>query len=110
MPGYNTNELYQIWKKQLKPLTVKQENDKKFLKLFNKNKDIFPNFAGDTERLVNYVRLRRTDRFMSSKISDDGSIVYEDLEKGIETLKRNTVKETPKSEEQKIRDIMSKYM
>jgi len=116
LPGYSIEELYQIWKRQCYPLKIETKDEKKFNKLFVRNKDSFPNFAGDTERLVNYVKLQMTNRVLSKnnlnsdETSKDDIITYEDLEKGLETLKRNTVKETPKTEEQKIRDIMSKYM
>lgn len=112
LPGYNVNELYQIWKKQLKPLYIDPKEEKKCQKLFIKNKDIFPNFAGDTERLVNYVKLKRTDRYISEpdNKTKDNTITYEDLEKGLEMLQRNTVKDTPKTEEQKFREIISKYV
>lgn len=128
LPGYSMTELYQIWKKQLKPYNISQKTEEKYyIKLFVKNKEFFPNFAGDTERLVNYVLMQRTNRLSNTEKTEkteiaeltakndnkDKNITYEDVEKGIEMLKRNTIKNEAndsKITESKMREILNKIV
>jgi len=105
--GYDVKELFEIWKQQLKPRTLADEQ--KVLEIFRKNKNSFPNFAGDTLRLVNFVKLEqksdtRRRRAPSSDLSSVSSvydaITPNQVDRAIKVLSRNSINNGPSRQEQ----------
>ena len=117
--GYSIDELFDIWQQQMHP---KKITDKaKTLEIFKKYKDAFPNHAGDTLRLVNFVKLEqqseirrsRSSRGSSQSISNQSMptqtnvmskeyVTPEQVERAIQVLARNTVKNKPSFDENSI--------
>jgi len=94
---YNANELFEIFKRQLKVDKWSLNNENNVLTLFENNIDAFPNFGGDTERLVFYCQLEYTkDHFASSKL--DKTLSTNQVQRGISQLRSNNIHTNTKDE------------
>lgn len=102
--GYTTEELFIIWKQQLLPWKLDDEEASK--ELFLLNGDIFTNYARDTSKLVNYCLIEHDgDMVNGEDYSDEEILTINQIERGIETLRRNTVKDVD-SEKSNLMDIL----
>jgi len=86
--GYNDEELSQIFKQQMERVGWTFHDDVKLKEFFNKNKDLFKHYGGDTEKLCFYVKLayanekfdnnNLAERLITKKILDVGLEKYKD--------------------------------
>ncbi len=95
--GYTIEELFDIWKLQLKPKTLADES--RSLDVFRQNINFFPNYAGDTLRLVNFAKLeqKRDNRKrgasradITTESSTMEAITPDQVERAVKVLARNT--------------------
>lgn len=110
LTGYGPEELFLIWKQQMLPYIPNKKDEKKMVSIFRENKDDFPNYAGDTLRLTNYVQMCYTESLMSNIRNDDKTITYKELEDGLVLLRQNNFESSecdPK--EDAMKDFISKF-
>lgn len=89
---YTSDELCQIFKRQLKKDGFKCNFNDRVFDLFEQNKDLFINAGGDTERLVYYSQLFHSeDNIQNDQDGDNVSnvITFDQIKRGIEELKMN---------------------
>lgn len=67
------------------------DNRRKYIQLFERHVKVFPSSGGDTERLVNYVKLQQTDDIMEEKVPNDNNITYDQVVRGIGVLRMNNI-------------------
>ena len=114
--GYNIEELFEIFKSQLGNEGgggMSLSNEKESLKLFRENKDAFPAYGGDTQRLAFFCCLEASkDGIKNGNI--DSFITPSHIKKGIESLKENLFKDDftskTKSDKDSFMDSMMQYM
>ncbi len=108
--GYSPMELKGIFEKQLRlgGMKIRPPDGDKILSIFEREKEVFSNYGGDTERLVFYLEINK---------SFDGSDNFEEvsemeIKKAIEDLKQNKKEETPlpESKEERIKRNYSEEM
>lgn len=92
--GYTIEELYEIFKVQLKrqDMKIKPGDDKRVLELFKENKDLFPSFAGDTDNLVDFTIVNHSMSYLENPDTSAEYVTYENVSKGIEKLKANAIR------------------
>jgi len=96
--GYTVKELVEIFLTQMKKKGCKIEDEDALYTLFYENRDAFLNFGGDTEKLVNFTNIEHTrdsldPRTKGSRHEDD-VFTIEQVSRGIQILRENTVKNT----------------
>jgi hypothetical protein len=88
---YDYKQLFDIFTLQLKKESYTLKHPNKSIKLFHEYYNVFVSYAGDTERLCNFVILQY--------ISDEGSeqlITADQLRRGILVLKENNIAAVPR--------------
>lgn len=88
--GYTADELFIIWKQQLLPWKLVNENTAK--EVFVLNNDLFKNYARDTSKLANFCLIEHDRDIISNEDQDDETLTTEQITRGIQMLRRNTVK------------------
>lgn len=95
-PPYSSDELVKIFKIQLarNGWTCKS----KINKLFRKNIDLFPSYAGDTEKLSFYAQLEHTkSTFQGDTDASKKILTRTHIKKALERLKQNNIDNKPKT-------------
>lgn len=84
--GYMPNELVDIFKLKINSTILKNTiNDAILLKFFTDNKDKFPYYGGDVEKLVNECKFTQSLRVFNSNINNK-EIILNDLEESLKIL------------------------
>lgn len=105
--GYTNDELFIIWKQQLSPWTL--ENEETAMAVFNRNSDIFPHYARDTSKLANFCLIEHDRDIISNDNCDNEVLTTEQISRGIQTLRRNTVQNTIEEDDaSKLMDMFRK--
>jgi len=91
--GYDGVQLAEIFFDQLDKEGWKVENKKAVTKLINNNKELFPSFGGDTERLVFFVQLEvsRDCFLVDSSHCQNQTLTLNQVKKGLDRLKDNNI-------------------
>lgn len=93
-PGYSIEELYEIFKLQLKKKNWKIENDEESLNLFKKYEFAFPAFGGDTSKLTYFSMLEHSKNFIKNPKGEASSFLrVSEIESGIKKLLSNNIEE-----------------
>ncbi len=95
--GYNTEQLYEIYKLQLKKVGWGVADDAAGLELFKKYAHSFPNFGGDTERAGFFGRLEYCDDYLGNENMPVSKLLPSHIEKGILKLEQNNMKNNSNS-------------
>ena len=91
--GYNIKDLFTIWKQQIQPWKLSDEAGT--YKLFEANQDIFPNYARDTSKLVNFCYVEHDRDIIGNQDCEEEVLTPEQVKRGISMLRRNTIVNTP---------------
>lgn len=90
--GYNAEQLFRIFKYQLSKGGWGLINEEEILKLFVLNKNSFPAYGGDTERLTHFAEVEHSRDYLANgegmKLNKLAPI---HVKRGIDKLKENTV-------------------
>lgn len=94
--GYTIDECFAIFELQLQKQGWKiNKNEREdALKLFRENKDAFPNYGGDTERLIFFAQTEHDDDYVgegSGSGMEINSLSVAHIRKGIQVLRENNV-------------------
>lgn len=96
--GYNYSELFDIFTQQLSQKGWDLSDRKSIKRLFRRNKDLFPNYGGDTEKLTFFSELEHSKENMgsSSMLPVTNTLSSRHVKKGLERLRENNIRfETP---------------
>jgi DNA polymerase III delta prime subunit len=107
--GYNIDELFEIFKQQLGS-KWKLKNPLSARKLFHEHADSFPNFAGDTLKLVNYVTIQHSRDVIGNRECEKGVLNNDQVKRGLQMLVRNTFTSNPSKTDNLHEDWMSRIM
>lgn len=95
---YNGNELFEIFKRQLKKeqWSIHKDEVDDVMNLFKQNADCFPNFGGDTERLAFYSQLEYSkDSITGNTLQKSKNLskilTLSQIERGLRSLKENNI-------------------
>jgi len=104
--GYSGLELYQIFCCQLQTegWYIPESDQRGIGELIMSNKELFPNFGGDTERLSFFSKLESTNAAFHRGDLTNRCLFLEDVEKGIKLLSNNNIKKEPGNCERNGRD------
>lgn len=96
--GYNFEELFRIFKYQLKKKTWDLTDEDATLKLFEENVGLMKSYGGDCEKIAFFAKLEYSKDF----VADERSVVPNHLSPkhvklGIKKLKQNSISETSSS-------------
>lgn len=116
-PGYNYSELLEIFSHQLAQKGWSLSDYKATKRLFRRNKDLFPNYGGDTEKLAFFSELEHSQDTAYNTLGNHdeywqnnpfGSIKNElsptHVRNGLRNLRKNNVKNNQKND---IHNIMN---
>lgn len=98
---YNDRELFEIFKLQLKNMGWALANENYVKNVFVRERALFPNCGGDTERLGFYSRLEHSKDFISGKSKDEKVLTNTHVERGLQRLKDNSEKTSSKADSDK---------
>ena len=87
--GYDDEELSQIFKQQMERVEWKFDKNIKLKEFFNKNKDLFKHYGGDTEKLCFYVKLAYANEKFENNEIPEKVVNKKILENGFEKYKNN---------------------
>lgn len=90
-PGYNADELSEIFKTQLKLDGWSIIQFKRIKELFNENIQHFPAYGGDTERLTNYAQIAYSKEAMKNDKLKKNTIYYRHVKAGLDSLIKNNI-------------------
>jgi hypothetical protein len=108
--GYEIDELFEIWLQQIDPWKVESKTEAR--EVFRMYKWAFPNFAGDTLRLTNYVQIEHSRDIIAGNSPNENVLSTRHVLKGIQTLIDNNMdsgegdKENGGIDEDKISEIL----
>lgn len=91
--GYSIEECFEIFKFQVEKQGWKLARKQETLDIFKKNRDAFPNYGGDTERLVFFAQTEHDNDFIGESDNNANIAVLtpEQVEKGIAVLRENNI-------------------
>lgn len=94
--GYSIEECFRIFELQLQKQGWKIDDDERdiALTIFRDNSDAFPNYGGDTERLIFFAQTEHDDDYIERGESSGLGINHlraEHIRKGIATLRENNI-------------------
>lgn len=118
-PGYDYSELFEIFTHQLLRDGWSLRDTRAVKRLFRRNKDLFPNYGGDTEKLTFFAKLEHSrDEIHNTLCEDVGDIYFggicsvtnelttNHVRKGLRNLRKNNIKKERSSVEG-VRDLMA---
>lgn len=85
--GYNADELYQLFKQQLSEHHWKLSDEEGVIDLFQKNKDAFPAYGCDVERLCFYSQIGHARDLINNKIGTANVLELKHIIYGINELR-----------------------
>jgi DNA polymerase III delta prime subunit len=109
--GYNTKELFQIFKMMLAKVDWSLSSEEEVKKIFDDNANAFPNYGGDCEKLVFFSQLSHSrERMQNSKVPKN-VLNSHHVFQGMNRLKENNIQkaDSSKSKESE-RSSMSNLM
>lgn len=91
--GYTEDQMFDIFKMQLKKTGWSLTDNEATKELFKKNKDAFTAFGGDTERLAFFSKLEhsRDKNYTGSKNLENGKLLPVHVSRGINKLRENNI-------------------
>lgn len=89
-PGYNYEELFRIFKLQMSKDNMKLKDENEVYKLFERNKNNFPNYGGDTERLLHFAKTSHAKDCIKGN-SEYNVLEYNHVENAMKKLIENNV-------------------
>ncbi len=94
--GYTPDELFQIFKMQLNKKGWKISDEQEVLKLFRENKDSFPAYGGDCERLSFFSGLEHSRDYINNESKSQINVLTPDhVRRGLVKLKDNNIDSKP---------------
>jgi energy-coupling factor transporter transmembrane protein EcfT len=97
--GYDEQQLFDIFKMQLRKKGWGLTDDEATRALFDANSDAFPAFGGDTERLTFFSELEHSRDFISNETGMNINLLTPDhVTRGIATLRENNIEDAPEQE------------
>lgn len=108
--GYTVDECFEIFLHQAKRIDFKIENPDEVLKIFRQHPDAFPNFGGDTERLLNYAKEFYDEDTLDDESEDEleNVIKPKHVEQAISKILRHPA-EYKKFEKDALRSLMEAF-
>ena len=108
--GYNSEELYDIFKFKLDSKGWKLDDPVATKKLFEIHQEDFPNFGGDVERLVFFTSLEHSRDFIKNDNAVNIDVFKVDhIRKGISKLVENSIKSNPGDSENPFANVMNLF-
>lgn len=93
--GYNSEELFQIFKRQLNKKGWGLADEKVTLKIFKDNPDAFPAFGGDTEKLTWFSEIEHSSDFINNEKGMELNMLEpKHIVRGIRILRDNNIQES----------------
>ncbi len=113
--GYNSNELYEIFKLKAMNDEFNIENQQEVKKLFDDYYESMPNYGGDCEKVLYFSKLEHSKDAMNNHI-DINTLKTDHIKRGILKLRDNSIvsqsdnRELSEYECQTIKETLRKYM
>jgi len=107
--GYTIDELFKIWIQQIHPWII--ANEQEALEVFRMYKWAFPNYAGDTLRLTNYVQIEHSRDIIAGINPTKNVLSTKHILKGIQTLTENNMDVNTNNgiDDSKIQEILETF-
>jgi len=94
--GYTSAQLFDIFKLQLQKKGWSMHDEDSIREIFNHNRDAFPAFGGDTERLTFFAELEHSRDFISDeKGMSINKLTPDHVRRGIIKLRENNIQSNP---------------
>jgi DNA polymerase III delta prime subunit len=105
--GYTPEELFEIWKQQIDPWRVQDENAAR--ELFLLYKEAFPNQAGDTLRLANYAQIAHSGSVIEGENIAKDVLTIDHISQGIQTLMENNMDDEDDGKKEEMFKLMETF-
>lgn len=92
--GYTTEQMYQIFKLQLRKKGWDVNNDEEILKLFQENADAFPAYGGDTEKVGFFAKIEHSMESLNDETIPLDKLLSRHVRAGISKLRDNNISKT----------------
>ena len=108
--GYNYSELFEIFVHQLAQKGWDLTDHKATKRLFRRNKDLFPNYGGDTDKLAFFSELEhsRENVGMDTLIGISNNLTPNHVSNGLRRLRKNNIRF--EAEKKNPYDIFQQYL
>lgn len=105
--GYNSDQLFEIFKMQLNKKGWGLTDEKATLKIFENNIDAFPAFGGDCERAGFFAELEHSRDYLSNESKMEiNKLEPRHVERGIAVLRENNIKENKNGSNNPLANMM----